>query len=96
MLSLPACGVGDRGHGGRFSALKEGQESLCAHLFNAGLRENYRSVPLCARIPAAQWLPRFGVQRLTCGFERVDERLLGDLLDDRFNGPSQPKWHVAC
>ena len=35
------------------------------------------------------------MQRQACSLQRVDERLLGELSDDRFNDPSQPKWHVT-
>jgi hypothetical protein len=35
------------------------------------------------------------VERLAGSFEGVDERLLGELFDDWFNGPSQSKWHVT-
>jgi hypothetical protein len=34
-------------------------------------------------------------QGLACSFESIEERLLGELLDDRFDDPSQPKWHVS-
>lgn len=32
---------------------------------------------------------------LARSFQCVDERLLGEFLNDRFNGPSQAKGHVA-
>jgi hypothetical protein len=37
---------------------------------------------------AGQELFCLGMQRLACSFESADERLLGELFDDRFNGPS--------
>ena len=42
-----------------------------------------------------QELSCLAMQRLTGSFEGVDKRLLGELFDDWFNGPSQSKWHVT-
>ena len=42
-----------------------------------------------------QELPRLGKQRSTCSSEGVGQRLLRELLDDRFDDPSQPKGHVT-
>ncbi len=42
-----------------------------------------------------QELFRLGMQRLTCILKSVNQRLLRELLDDRFDDPSQPQWHVS-
>jgi hypothetical protein len=34
-------------------------------------------------------------ERSACSLKSADERLLGELLDDWFDYPSQPKWHVT-
>src|SRR5664279_2285746 len=42
-----------------------------------------------------QELSYLGKQRLACSEEGVDQRLLREFLDDRFDNPSQPQGHVT-
>ena len=38
---------------------------------------------------------RSDMERLPRGFQCIDERFFWKLLDDWFNSPSKPKWHVT-
>ena len=80
-------------------------EQVENHLYGRALSRSSQPLPseLCASLLVFEnsaldgvvQLSSLAIQCLTGSFEGVDERLLRELFDDWFNGPSLPKWHVS-